>query len=97
MHHHFRDWNKYNKELLNRAKIHFWINPNTLWKNPKHKKNGHPFVYADEAIIKAMLYIRFKFHLSLRERNRLKSPSYALKALSLWAQSHSRLRLAPQL
>jgi hypothetical protein len=23
MHHHKRDWNKYNKELVNRGKIHF--------------------------------------------------------------------------
>jgi hypothetical protein len=61
-----RDWSKYNKELINRGKINFWIKPKTRWKAPKCKKNGHPFVYADEAI-KAMLYIRFKYHLSLRE------------------------------
>lgn len=61
-----RDWSKYNKERINRGKINFWIKPSTQWKAPKRKKNGHPFVYADEAI-KAMLYIRFKYHLSLRE------------------------------
>ncbi|MGH9857187.1 MAG: IS5 family transposase [Acidobacteriota bacterium] len=66
MHHHKRDWINYNKQLVNRGKIHFWIRPDTQWKGPRNKKNGHPFVYADEAI-KAMLYIRFKFHLSLRE------------------------------
>jgi Transposase DDE domain len=66
MHHHKRDWHKYNKELINRGKINFWIKPKTQWEAPKTKKNGHPFVYADEAI-KAMLYIRFKYHLSLRE------------------------------
>ena len=66
MHHHKRDWNKYNKELVNRGKLHFWINLNTKWKAPKSKKNGHPLVYADEAI-KAMLYLRFKFHFTLRE------------------------------
>jgi hypothetical protein len=67
MHHHKRDWNKYNKELVNRGKLHFWINLKTSWQAPKKsKKNGHPFVYADEAI-KAMLYLRFKFHFTLRE------------------------------
>lgn len=65
MHHHKRDWNKYNKELINRGKIDFWIKLNSPWQAPPCKKNGHPFIYADEAI-KAMLYIRFKFHLSLR-------------------------------
>ena len=64
--HHKRDWSKYNKEQVDRGKLHFWIKKDTPWKAPKRKKNGHPFVYADEAI-KAMLYIRFKLHLSLRE------------------------------
>jgi Transposase DDE domain len=36
------------------------------WRAKKKKKNGHPFVYGDE-LIKAMSYIRFKYHLSLRE------------------------------
>lgn len=66
MQYHKRDWNKYNKQLVNRGKLNFWIKPNTLWRAPRKKKNGHPLVYADEAI-KAMLYIRFKLHLSLRE------------------------------
>lgn len=67
MHHHKRDWNKYNRELVNRGKIFFWINPETFHLKPKNnKKNGHPFVYHDE-LIKAMCYIRFKYHLSLRE------------------------------
>jgi len=66
MQYHKRDWNQYNKQLVNRGKLNFWIKPDLLWQAPRKKKNGHPFVYADEAI-KAMLYIRFKLHLSLRE------------------------------
>jgi len=68
MHHHKRDWHKYNKQLVNRGKIHFWVRPKVFknWTAKKKKKNGHPFVYGNE-IIKAMCYIRFKFHLSLRE------------------------------
>jgi hypothetical protein len=50
-----RDWNKYNKELINQGKINFWIKPKTRWKASKSKKNGRPFVYADEAS-KVMLY-----------------------------------------
>ena len=66
--HHVRDWRKYNKELVNRGKIHFWVRPKVFksWDAKRKKKNGHPFIYGDE-IIKAMSYIRFKFHLSLRE------------------------------
>ena len=61
-----RDWNNYNKQLVNRGKLNFWIKPNILWRAPRKKKNGHPFVYSEEAI-KTMLYVRFKYHLSLRE------------------------------
>lgn len=66
--HHKRDWSKYNKQLVNRGKLNFWIRPETLkvWKAKRKKKNGHPFVYGDE-LIKAMAIVRFKYHLSLRE------------------------------
>lgn len=66
--HHRRDWKHYNKSLINRGKINFWVSPQVLkgWKAKKQKKNGHPFVYSDE-LIKTICYIRFKFHLSLRE------------------------------
>jgi hypothetical protein len=65
---HKRDWTKYNKQLVNRGKINFWIKPEVLkpWKDKRKKKNGHPFFYSDD-LIKAMSYIRFKFRISLRE------------------------------
>ena len=68
MHHHKRDWHEYNKQLVNRGKIHFWVKTEVFknWKAKKRKKNGHPFVYGDH-LIQAMCFIRFKFHLSLRE------------------------------
>ena len=63
---HNRDWSKYNKQLVNRGKINFWIKPEVLenWKPKKEKKNGHPFCYSNE-LIKTMHFIRFK--ISLRE------------------------------
>lgn len=61
------NWRKYNKELVNRGKIDFWINTKALQKLPQNtKKGGHPFVYSD-VLIQAMSFARFKFHLSLRE------------------------------
>jgi hypothetical protein len=68
MHHHKRDWHNYNRALVNRGKINFWIRPKVFrkWTPQKKKTNGHPLVYGNE-LIKAMCYIRFKFHLSLRE------------------------------
>jgi hypothetical protein len=86
---HKRDWIHYNKQLVNRGKIHFWISPQALknWRAVKRKKNGHPFVYSDQ-LIQMICYVRFKFRLSLREtegfvrsfitamRKQLRVPSY---------------------
>jgi len=65
---HKRDWEQYNKELINRGNLNFWITKKSLkfWKAKKSKKIGRPFAYSDEAI-RAMLIIRFKYKLPLRE------------------------------
>src|SRR5207237_2239152 len=66
--HHKRDWKNYNKQLVNRGKINFWVDPKILQKceEQKRKKAWRPLLYSD-ALIQSMCYIRFKFHLSLRE------------------------------
>lgn len=66
--HHKRDWRKYNRGLVNRGKINFWIDPKIVesWNACKDGRACRPRLYSDE-LIKAMSYIRFKFHLSLRE------------------------------
>jgi len=63
-----RDWKQYNKQLVNRGNLNFWITKKTLkfWKAKKVKKAGRPFTYSNEAI-KAMLTVRFKYQLPLRE------------------------------
>lgn len=66
---HKRDWKQYNKQLINRGKINFWITPEIMKKWTLFrvkKKNGRPFSYSDD-LIRTMCFIRFKFHLSLRE------------------------------
>ena len=47
--HHKRDWSQYNKQLVNRGKIHFWINPKLLkkWKAKKTKKIRNMYEYMD--------------------------------------------------
>lgn len=86
---HKRDWVHYNKHLVNRGKLHFWVSPQALknWQAKKRKKNGHPFVYSND-LIQAICYLRFKFRISLREveglfgsfvvamRKRLRIPCY---------------------
>jgi len=63
-----RDWKQYNKQLVNRGKLHFWVKPEVIknWRSKKQKKNGLPFIYSDD-LIQTICYIRFKFHMSLRE------------------------------
>ena len=65
---HKRDWRQYNKQCINRGNLNFWVTEKTLkfWKAGKKKKAGRPFTYSDEAI-QAMLVVRFKFSLPLRE------------------------------
>lgn len=68
MPHHKRDWSKYNKDLVNRGSINLWIPKKALksWKAKKLKKSGRPFFYS-ETLIEALLTIRYRYHLSLRE------------------------------
>lgn len=65
---HKRDWKQYNKQLINRGNLNFWVTKKSLkfWKAKKKKKAGRPFTYSNEAI-KAMLMVRFKYQLPLRE------------------------------
>lgn len=90
--HHKRDWPQYNKQLVNRGNINFWINP-SLYENmlaPKTKKNGRPFMYSN-ALILAMLYIRFKFHLSLRETEGFFQSLFALLKFLLKAPCYTQI------
>ena len=62
------NWKEYNKSLINRGSITFWISKDAIkkWKAAASKSNfGRPFLYSDDAIICA-LTVRFIYHLTLR-------------------------------
>jgi len=88
---HKRDWAQYNKQLVNRGKINFWIKPEVFknWKARKRKKAGRPFEYGDE-VIEAMSYIRFKFHQSLRETEGFFESLICLKGIKLQVPSYTQ-------
>jgi hypothetical protein len=92
MHFQKRDWKKYNKELVNRGKINFWVKPEVFknWKAKKRKKNGRPFEYGNE-VIEAMSYIRFKFHQSLRETEGFFQSLVCLKRVELKVPCYTQL------
>jgi len=53
MHFQKHNWKNYNKQLVNRGKIHFWVEAKVFkrWEAKKRKKNGYPFVYGDLLIL----------------------------------------------
>jgi Transposase DDE domain len=63
------DWKTYNKSLINRGKINFWISSDVAqswYFTPTCRSRGACRRYSDAAI-EALLIIRFRFSLALRE------------------------------
>lgn len=53
MSHKKRDWSKYNKSLVNRGSLTFWVAPEiaqSLKATADKSRRGRPFTYADTAI-----------------------------------------------
>ncbi len=54
-----RNWSDYNKALIQRGSINFWIDENALkkWHSSFHTcKAGRPQTYSDEAILMILLF-----------------------------------------
>jgi len=63
-----RNWNDYNKSLIQRGSITVWFSEDAIkkWTAPKEiRKKGRPKLYSDDAILTALI-IRSVFHLPLR-------------------------------
>ena len=63
-----RNWNDYNKSLIQRGSITLWFSEDAIkkWTAPKEiGKKGRPKLYSDDAILTALI-IRSVFHLPLR-------------------------------
>jgi hypothetical protein len=89
---HKRDWAQYNKKLVNRGKINLWVHPQLFnnWRANKEGKACRPFFYSNE-LIKTMSYIRFKFHLSLRETEGFFLSLIALLSMCLEVPCYTQL------
>lgn len=62
------NWSKYNKSLINRGSITFWLDPalfKNLSKKKKQRKVGRPFMYSDE-LIKVCLIVKCIYSLTYR-------------------------------
>jgi len=87
------NWSQYNKSLINRGSITFWISKKSIkkWKAKKNKKHiGHPFLYSDDAILLAHT-IRYVYHLPLRALEGFLNSLFSLLHLSLLSPSYTQI------
>ena len=86
-------WKDYNKNLINRGSINFWISKESLknWKAKKNKKRfGRPFYYSDEAI-KTALMVRFIYNLPLRALQGFLNSLFSILKLKLTSPSYTQV------
>ena len=87
------NWSQYNKSLINRGSITFWISEDVIrsWKSlKKSQKAGRPEKYSDSAI-QAICMVRFFFHLTLRSTEGFIRSLFAMMQISLPVPSYSRI------
>ncbi len=87
------NWKQYNKSLINRGSITFWVSEDSLkkWRAKKDKKHfGRPCFYSDEAIL-TVLTIRFIYHLPLRAMEGFLRSLFCLLNLSLLSPSYTQV------
>lgn len=87
------NWSEYNRSLINRGSLTFWISEDVLkiWTNPKViDRVGRPETYSDAAV-KAICMVRFFFHLSLRATEGFVGSLFRLMDITLPVPSYSRL------
>lgn len=87
------NWSQYNKSLINRGSLTFWISEEVIrsWRSAKKtSKAGRPEKYSDAAI-KAVCMVRFFFRLTLRSTEGFISSLFAIMQIALPIPSYSRI------
>ena len=87
------NWSQYNKNLVNRGSITFWMSKDSIkkWKARRDKKHiGHPFLYSDDAILLAHT-IRYVYNLPLRALEGFLNSLFSLLHLSLFSPSYTQI------
>lgn len=88
-----RNWIKYNKNLINRGSITFWISKDSIkkWKAKRDKNHiGRPFQYSSEAILLAHT-IRFVYNLPLRSLEGFLNSLFSLLHLSVFSPCYTQI------
>lgn len=80
-----KNWSEYNRALINRGNIIFWVESEALksWNSSIHScRPGRPEVYSSEAIL-LMLVLRETFRLSLRSLQGFVTSVFSLMRITL--------------
>lgn len=89
-----RNWKQYNKALVKRGSITFWINKEVAkeWYNleSKHSGRGRPKIYSDIAI-EACLIIRSLFKLPLRMTQGVVESLFIMMGIKITVPSYTQL------
>lgn len=86
-------WSQYNKSLINRGSITFWMSKDSIkkWKAEKDKKHfGRPFLYSDDAILLAHT-VRYVYNLPLRALEGFLNSLFLMLHLSLKSPCYTQI------
>jgi hypothetical protein len=88
-----RNWSEYNKSLIQRGSLTFWIEEDSIKKwesNESTGKAGRPPIFSDEAIL-MLLVIRERFNLSLRSLQGFVGSLFSLMKLNLIVPCYTQI------
>lgn len=88
-----RNWSDYNKSLIQRGSLTFWVEEDSLKKwqsNDSTGKAGRPFVFSNEAMI-MLLVIRERFNLTLRSLQGFSESLFSLMKLNLTVPCYTQI------
>ena len=60
-----RNWHKYNRDLVKRGSITFFIDPNALTEKPEENKRGRPRLFS-LPLIYLLLVLKIQYRLTYR-------------------------------
>jgi len=75
-----RNWKEYNKQLVQRGSLTFFVDPNLLLSKPKSSKNGRPQKFSN-SLITMLMMVKINFRLAYRA---LEGFMKCLSSLNKW-------------
>lgn len=92
MSHKKRNWSDYNKSLINRGDITFWIDEEVAkcWFAEKTDKQGRPFVFSNKAI-EILMHLKYVFTLPYRQLEGFSRSLFKILNLEIYTPYFSQI------